>query len=103
MIRFEFTIRLLSGDFEEWKNHDDKILEIVEKHNGINHLMTYDLNERHIQVSYSSIDKLIRAGMEIRYYFKELGIDQEMIDVRQEEITESVLDTLDKLKQAVAV
>ena len=103
MIKFQFTIRMLSGDFEEWKSHDKQIVEMVKRHDGKNHSIKYDYHQRHIEVSYPSIDNLIRAGMEIRYYFRELGIDQEMLDVRQEEITEEMLDTLDKLKQAVAV
>ena len=103
MIKFQFTIRMLSGDFEEWKSHDKQIVEMVERHGGKNHSIKYDYHQRHIEVSYPSIDNLIRAGMEVRHYFSKLGIDQEILDVRQEKVTEEMLDTLVKLKQAVAV
>lgn len=103
MIRFEFTIRLLSGDFEEWKNHDHKILEIVKKHDGSKLRLSYGYQERQVEVSYPDIDCLIRAGGEIRNYFRGIGIEQEMHDSSFNKTKKEMLDTLDKLKQSVAV
>lgn len=103
MIKFSFTIKLLSGDLDAWKAHDNVIRAIAKKHKGVYHLIEYSGKSRYIEATYPAIDNIIVAGMDIRNYFKELGIDQTMLDVQQEELKEQQLDTLKKLKEAVAL
>lgn len=103
MIKFEFTVDLIKGNQKEWESHDDVIHEIVDRHEGNDLSIEYSNGSRHIEVRYATINNLICASIDIRKFFQDLGIEQTMLDVHQEEEKEELLQTLGKLREAVAL
>lgn len=89
MIHFTFTVKLLEGNAQEWASHDNEIRRIVSQHGGWDHRMEYSENgmARTISVYYDTLDDIHNAGVDIRMFFKDIGIKQTVVEMKQNRIT----------------
>ena len=85
MIHFTFTVKLLEGNAHEWASHDNEIRRIVSRHGGWDHEMEYSENgmARTISVCYDTLDDIHNAGVDIRMFFRDIGIKQTVVEMKQ--------------------